>query len=88
MRRFFQRPVVRNTICSVLLIAILWAIGHEMHDFAGWLDADNSAGGLVILLATCAVIAGFTYLLARRIDARAGQLPIPRGSKRPPMSRR
>jgi hypothetical protein len=75
MRRFFANPIVRNTICSVLLIAFLWGLGHELNHLAAWLDYRDSFSGFAILAAVCIGIVGISVLVATIVDARAARRP-------------
>ena len=73
MRWFFADRVVRNAICTFLLIAILAAMGHELWALAAWSDYRHSPSGFLIVMAVCAAIFLVTGLIALLVDARARQ---------------
>ena len=70
---------LRNVVCSVVTIAVLWAIGQGWHSVGTTLGADRSFGGLAIFLALVFIFGACCYLIARAVDARAERQRGPMG---------
>ena len=66
---------VRNFVCSVVVLAAVWALGHYWREFGRSLTGDDDLGGLAIFgMLSILVISGI-YLIAKAVDARAGRQP-------------
>ena len=65
--------LMRNLVCSVVTIAVLWALGKGIYAIAAVLDARNSNSGFAIFVAMGLSFMGLCLLIAWRIDVRAGR---------------
>ena len=62
---------LRNVVCSVVTIAVLWGLGRGVGSVSDSLDARHSFGGLALFALFGAACLGIIYLIARAVDARA-----------------
>ena len=77
---------VRNIVCSVVTLGLLWAFAHYWRELGTKLTAGGSFSGLGIFATITCVFLSIIYLIARAADVRAGRLPALREKLRRPTS--
>ena len=66
---------VRNVVCSVVVLAAVWALASGWQSIASLVGATQSFGGVAILWGLVAIFGACCYLIAKAVDARAGRQP-------------
>ena len=79
-----MRPtmLMRNLVCSVVTIAVLWAFARSWNALGTWLTTGDSFTGLGEFAACTAMFGLFCCLIARSIDAREALRRAQRGRPR------
>lgn len=66
---------VRNVVCSVVTLALVWALAHYWREFGRNLTAGDDLGGLAVFGALSILVIFCIYLIAKAVDARAERRP-------------
>ena len=64
---------LRNIVCSVVTIAVVWAFAHYWHAIGSYLTTEDGFAGLGIYAALTFLLLSACYLIARTVDARAAR---------------